>query len=74
VSDYEFVADVIRHLDQDHETQPSLTELAGAVGLSPFHFHRVFHRRGTDRKRAMLGWERSRSRKPALFPASGAGC
>ena len=43
-------ADAVRHacrLIDEAETPPSLTDLAEAVGISPFHFHRVF--------RAVLG-------------------
>jgi len=42
MNDYERVAGVIRYLDQHHTDQPDLTELARGVGLSPFHFHRLF--------------------------------
>ena len=43
-------AEAVRHacrLIDEAETPPSLTDLAEAVGISPFHFHRVF--------RAVLG-------------------
>lgn len=42
MNDYERVANVIRFLDRHHTEQPDLAELAGAAGLSPFHFHRLF--------------------------------
>jgi AraC family transcriptional regulator of adaptative response/methylated-DNA-[protein]-cysteine methyltransferase len=42
MNDYERVANVIRYLDRHHTDQPDLTELARAVRLSPFHFHRLF--------------------------------
>jgi AraC family transcriptional regulator of adaptative response/methylated-DNA-[protein]-cysteine methyltransferase len=42
MNDYERVATVIRFLDRHHTDQPDLNELAGAAGLSPFHFHRLF--------------------------------
>jgi AraC family transcriptional regulator, regulatory protein of adaptative response / methylated-DNA-[protein]-cysteine methyltransferase len=42
MSDYERIARVIRHLDAHHTAQPSLAELAGQLGLSSFHFHRLF--------------------------------
>jgi AraC family transcriptional regulator of adaptative response/methylated-DNA-[protein]-cysteine methyltransferase len=41
-SNYERIARVIRYLDAHHAEQPSLADLAGHLGLSPFHFHRVF--------------------------------
>jgi len=37
----EIVAGACRILEEA-ETEPSLAKLAGAVGLSPFHFHRIF--------------------------------
>jgi AraC family transcriptional regulator of adaptative response/methylated-DNA-[protein]-cysteine methyltransferase len=42
MNDYERVATVIRFLDRHHTDQPDLNQLAGAAGLSPFHFHRLF--------------------------------
>jgi AraC family transcriptional regulator, regulatory protein of adaptative response / methylated-DNA-[protein]-cysteine methyltransferase len=42
MNDYERIASVIRFLDRHHTDQPDLNALAGAAGLSPFHFHRLF--------------------------------
>src|SRR5947209_1923380 len=42
MNDYERVANEIRFLDEHHTEQPDLTALAGAAGLSMFHFHRLF--------------------------------
>src|ERR1043166_7357851 len=42
MNDYERVATVIRYLDRHHTEQPDLYALAQSVGLSPFHFHRLF--------------------------------
>jgi AraC family transcriptional regulator of adaptative response/methylated-DNA-[protein]-cysteine methyltransferase len=42
MNDYERIATVIRYLDQYHTEQPDLNALAQNVGLSPFHFHRLF--------------------------------
>lgn len=42
MNDYERIALVIRHLDACHPEQPDLATLAEYVGLSPFHFHRLF--------------------------------
>jgi AraC family transcriptional regulator of adaptative response/methylated-DNA-[protein]-cysteine methyltransferase len=42
MNDYERIASVIRFLDRHHTTQPDLNALAHSVGLSPFHFHRLF--------------------------------
>lgn len=44
MNDYERVAQVIRHLRDHYEEQPSLEDLARVAGLSPFHFHRLFAR------------------------------
>ena len=42
MNDYERIAKVIRHLDAHYVAQPDLASLAAQVGLSPFHFHRLF--------------------------------
>lgn len=42
MNDYERIARVIRYLDEHHTEQPGLAELADCVGLTPFHFHRLF--------------------------------
>jgi AraC family transcriptional regulator of adaptative response/methylated-DNA-[protein]-cysteine methyltransferase len=42
VNDYERIARVIRYLDECHTEQPDLATLSRHVGLSPFHFHRLF--------------------------------
>ncbi|MDF1862908.1 MAG: methylated-DNA--[protein]-cysteine S-methyltransferase [Verrucomicrobiales bacterium] len=44
MDDYSRIALVIAHLDKHHEDQPTLSELAGVVGLSESHFHRLFRR------------------------------
>lgn len=44
MNDYERVAHVIRFLDENQQTQPSLEEIARQVGLSSSHFHRLFTR------------------------------
>jgi AraC-like DNA-binding protein len=44
MNDYERIATVIRYLDQHHTEQPALADLARNIGLSPFHFHRLFSR------------------------------
>jgi len=42
MNDYQRIALVIRYLDEGHTAQPDLATLAGRVGLSPSHFHRLF--------------------------------
>ena len=44
MSGYERIAAVIRYLDVEHVSQPSIAELAAVAGLSVFHFHRLFKR------------------------------
>ena len=42
MNDYQRIALAIRYLDAHRESQPDLASLAAHVGLSPFHFHRLF--------------------------------
>src|SRR5438045_2496786 len=42
MNDYERVATVIRYLDRHHTAQPDLNAIAQSIGLSQFHFHRLF--------------------------------
>ncbi|MFO7895052.1 MAG: methylated-DNA--[protein]-cysteine S-methyltransferase [Longimicrobiales bacterium] len=52
VEDYRRVAAAIEYIDAHARSQPSLDDVAGAVGLSPHHFHRLFRRwAGTTPKR-----------------------
>lgn len=44
MNDYDRIAQVICYLNDHHREQPSLAQLASHVGLSPFHFHRLFSR------------------------------
>ncbi|MCG8653061.1 MAG: methylated-DNA--[protein]-cysteine S-methyltransferase [Pirellulales bacterium] len=44
MSDYERIATIIRYLDDHHDQQPALSELAALVGLSRYHFQRLFTR------------------------------
>lgn len=51
-SDYERVATAIAFIEENAPRQPSLDDVAGAVGLSAHHFHRLFRRwAGTTPKR-----------------------
>ena len=43
-SDYERIETAIRFIHKQCNSQPSLTEIANEVGLSNFHFHRLFRR------------------------------
>jgi AraC family transcriptional regulator, regulatory protein of adaptative response / methylated-DNA-[protein]-cysteine methyltransferase len=43
-SAYRSMGRAIRYLAENYASQPSLDEAAGAVGLSPFHFQRLFTR------------------------------
>lgn len=42
MNDYDRIAAVIRYLDEHHREQPDLARLAAVVGISPYHFHRLF--------------------------------
>ncbi|NET40065.1 MAG: methylated-DNA--[protein]-cysteine S-methyltransferase [Cyanothece sp. SIO1E1] len=42
VNRYQQIEDIIQHLGDSFQDQPSLEELAGLAGLSPHHFQRVF--------------------------------
>jgi len=42
MSDYDRIANIIHYLDEHHTEQPDLATLAAHVGLSSFHFHRLF--------------------------------
>ena len=44
LSDYYRVEDAIRYLELHATEQPSLEEIAGHIGLSPWHFQRLFAR------------------------------
>lgn len=44
MTDYERIEKVIRYLSAHYREQPDLRTLAGVVGLSEFHFHRLFTR------------------------------
>lgn len=44
MSDYQRIASVIQYLDEHHPEQPDLSTLARHVGLSSYHFHRLFSR------------------------------
>ncbi|HEY2930926.1 MAG TPA: methylated-DNA--[protein]-cysteine S-methyltransferase [Acidobacteriota bacterium] len=43
-SDYSRIESAIRYIEQNFQQQPSLGEIAGNSGLSPFHFQRLFKR------------------------------
>ena len=41
-SHYKTIEKAISYIGENLKTQPSLEEIANAVGLSPFHFQRLF--------------------------------
>jgi len=43
-ADYHRIERAIRFLDESSPTRPSLGEVARHVGMSQFHFHRLFTR------------------------------
>ena len=42
--DYPRIAQAIEYLEKNAKTQPELSQIASAVGLSEYHFQRVFSR------------------------------
>ncbi len=78
-TDYERVGRAIRYLEEERAEQPSLDDVAGVMGLSPHHCHRLFSRWvGTTPKRflqfltaehAKLALRESRSVLDATFDA-----
>ncbi len=42
--DAQRIAEAIHYLDEHYRKQPTLDDIASAVGLSPFHFQRLFKR------------------------------
>ena len=42
--DYQRIAQALTYVDENFQDQPSLTEIADQVGLSEFHFQRLFSR------------------------------
>jgi len=79
-SDYTVVADALIYIDTHFREQPSLDEVAAHVGLSPFHFQRVFTRwAGVSPKRFLqyLTLEEAKKRlrrsEPVLAAAFGSG-
>lgn len=42
--DYQRIAKALAYVDTHYQDQPSLTEIAGEIGLSEFHFQRLFSR------------------------------
>ena len=62
--DYALVEKAILYLDQNAARQPELSEVAGAVGLSEFHFQRLFSRwAGISPKRFLQFVTRQRARE-----------
>ena len=62
--DYALVERAIRYLDAHATRQPDLAEVAGAVGLSEFHFQRLFSRwAGISPKRFLQFVTRERARE-----------
>ena len=80
-SDYNTVARTIRFLRGHFKEQPSLEEIASHVGLSPFHFQRLFTRwAGVMSPKRFVQFltvesakERLRASEPILRAAFGAG-
>ena len=69
-SDYGRVEQAIRYLEAHAQEQPTLSELAHQVGLSEFHFQRLFHRWAGVTPKAFLQCL-TLNRAKALLAASG---
>jgi AraC family transcriptional regulator of adaptative response/methylated-DNA-[protein]-cysteine methyltransferase len=69
--DYRRIARAIRYLAEHYGEQPSLDDAAAAVGLSPFHFQRLFTRYAGVSPKAFVGYLTLDRAKAAL--ADGAG-
>ncbi len=54
MNDYKRIEEVIRFLDQNHLSQPSVTEMASVAGLSESHLHRLFQRWAGTTPKAFL--------------------
>lgn len=62
--DYVRMEQAIRYLDANADRQPGLDELAHAVRLSPYHFHRMFRRwAGLSPKRFMQAVTLNRAKR-----------
>ena len=62
--DYRRVGKALRFLEERRREQPSLEEVAAHVGLSPFHFQRLFQRwAGTSPKRFLQYLTREHARR-----------
>jgi AraC family transcriptional regulator of adaptative response/methylated-DNA-[protein]-cysteine methyltransferase len=44
LSDYDRIAEAIKYIEENSSLQPSLDDIASHVGLSPFHFQKLFSR------------------------------
>lgn len=44
MNDYERIATVIRYIDREYRNTPDYKELASHLGISEYHFHRLFSR------------------------------
>lgn len=54
--DYQRIAEAIRWLEDRRFDQPSLEEAAAAIGLSPFHFQRLFTRWAGVSPKRFVSW------------------
>jgi AraC family transcriptional regulator of adaptative response/methylated-DNA-[protein]-cysteine methyltransferase len=74
-TDYERVEHAIQFIQQHVTDQPSLAEVANAIGLSPFHFQRLFRRwAGISPKRLLqyltVEYAKSRLHEGSVLAAS----
>jgi AraC family transcriptional regulator of adaptative response/methylated-DNA-[protein]-cysteine methyltransferase len=70
MDDYRRVERAIAFLDERWQEQPSLEAVAAQVGLSPFHFQRMFHRwAGVSPKRFLQGLTLAHAKRQLRGPA-----
>jgi AraC family transcriptional regulator of adaptative response/methylated-DNA-[protein]-cysteine methyltransferase len=65
-TDYLRVAAAIRYLDAHADERPTLDDLARHVGLSPFHFQRLFRRWAGVSPKRLLQYQTTRRARAAL--------
>ena len=65
-NDYQLVEQAIRFLDRNARRQPALREIAASVGLSEFHFQRLFQRWAGVSPKRFLQYQTAQEAKRVL--------
>lgn len=69
-TDYDRIAEAIHYIDTHVQDQPSLADVAGHLGLSEFHFQRLFHRWAGVTPKDFLRYLTLRRAKPLLVQSN----